>query len=393
MRDLAPASDLAPRPFGYFVHHQGRGHAERCGAVLRALHARAPERELRVFCARDDIFEHLPPTARITRIPSLFEPEGPVPPGMDAVPTPDTVHCAPLGWPGIRRAMAAMARWFDEADPALMISDVSAEVAQLSRLCSVPHVKVLQHGDRGDPGHRAAYDGAAGILAPFDRALAQPDWGKGMLARTFFAGGLGVDPDLPGRDLARARLGIAPAERVALVVSGGGGDGMSEAPLGVAARTFPEIRWITVGEVRRDWHATLPGNLEHAGWVGDMGDRIAAADLVVASTGNTTTARILAAGRPWIAVPEWRYFDEQVEKARALARAGAALHLDRLPASAHRWREAVERATALHDPERQRRLVRRDAAAATARWLEGLSRRLWGLEPTPEETTEDLSDA
>jgi len=391
MRDLAP--DPAPRPIGYFVHHQGRGHAERCAAVVRALHETGTGRSVRIFSARDDIFPDLPPGTRVTRIPSLFEPEGPTPPGMDGVTTPETVHCAPLGWPGIRRAMATMTRWFATADPALMISDVSAEVAQLARLCSVPHVKVLQHGDRGDPGHRAAYDGAAGLLAPFDRALAQPDWSAEMVAKTFFAGGLGVDLDLPTRAAARARLGIAPSERVALVISGGGGDGVSEAPLGVAARTFPDIRWITVGAVRRDWHATLPSNLEHAGWVGDMADRIAAADLVVASTGNTTAAQVLAAGRPWIAVPEWRYFDEQVEKARALARAGAALHLDHLPSSAHRWREAVEGAVARHDPDRQRKLVRRDAAPATALWLEGLARRLWERAPHPQTTTEDLSDA
>lgn len=391
MRDLAPEAD--PRPFGYFVHHQGRGHAERCAAIVRALHATGAGRKVRIFCARDDIFPELPPGTGVTRIPSLFEPEGPVPPGLEGLSTPETVHCAPVGWPGIRRAMATMTRWFATADPALMISDVSAEVAQLARLCSVPHVKVLQHGDRGDPGHRAAYDGAAGLLAPFDRALAQPGWSAGMVAKSFFAGGLGVDLDLPGRAEARARLGLPPAGRVALVVSGGGGDGVSEAPLGVAARTFPDIRWITVGAVRRDWHATLPGNLDHAGWVGDMADRIAAADLVVASTGNTTTARILAAGRPWIAVPEWRYFDEQVEKARALARAGVALHLPHLPSSAHRWREAVEIALARHDPARQRALVRRDAAPATARWLDGLAGRLWGQAPVPDQTTEDLSDA
>ncbi|MEF3088056.1 hypothetical protein VLL29_20690, partial [Bacillus altitudinis] len=86
------------------------------------------------------------------------------------------LHCAPLGWPGIRKAMAILADWFDRADPALMICDVSAEVAQFARLCSVPHVKILQHGDRSDPGHKAAYQGAAGLLAPFAPELAQPDW-------------------------------------------------------------------------------------------------------------------------------------------------------------------------------------------------------------------------
>ncbi len=140
------------RPFGYFVHHQGRGHAERCAAIANAL---PPTRPMTIFCARDDIFPALPPQVDIVRLPSLFEATGDEATTMDWVPTPQTLHCAPLGWPGIRRAMAMLAGWFDSADPALMICDVSAEIAQLSRICSVPHVKVLQHGDRGDAGHRA----------------------------------------------------------------------------------------------------------------------------------------------------------------------------------------------------------------------------------------------
>ena len=182
---------------------------------------------------------------------------------MDHVPTPATLHCAPLGWPGIRSAMATVAAWFDAADPALIVCDVSAEIAQLARICSVPHVKVLQHGDRTDPGHRAAYDGAAGLLAPFDVALAQPDWDASMRARTCFAGGLGVATDLPDREAARGRLGLPRDAHVVVAISGGGGSGFQAAPFGVAARAMPATRWITIGHVARDWHATEPGNLAH----------------------------------------------------------------------------------------------------------------------------------
>ncbi|GGA96372.1 glycosyltransferase [Allosediminivita pacifica] len=386
MRDLAPD----PRPFGYFVHHQGRGHAERCAALVNAL----PEgRPVRIFCARTDIFPPLRPGVQITRIPSLFEPTGDEPTGMAGVPTPDTLHCAPLGWPSIREATATITRFFAEEDPELMICDVSAEIAQLSRICSVPHVKVLQHGDRTDPGHRAAYDGAAGLLAPFHRDLAQPDWGA-FAPRIHHAPGLGVATALPCRGVARARLGLDPAARIALVVSGGGGSGTHEAPLGVAARSFPDMQWITIGDVERDWHATPPANLDHRGWVDNAGDYIAAADLIVSSAGNTTCAQVLAAGTPWIVVPEWRYFDEQAEKARALDRAGAAVVLNALPASAHRWHEAVSRARTLHDPTRQQALAGGPRAAATAaRWLETLADTLWRSAPATLKTRKDPQDA
>ena len=178
------------RPIGYFVHHQGRGHAERCAAIA---HAMPSSRPLTIFCARDDIFTALPANADVVTIPSLFEPTGHEAASMDWVSTPATLHCAPLGWPGIRSAMGQITSWFQVADPALMICDVSAEIAQLARICSVPHVKILQHGDRSDPGHRAAYDGAAGLLAPFHYDLAQPEWDDAMRSKTFFAGGLGVD--------------------------------------------------------------------------------------------------------------------------------------------------------------------------------------------------------
>ena len=370
------------RPVGYFVHHQGRGHAERCAAIVNALPAARP---VTVFCARDDIFPTLRPNVRICRIPSLFERRGDEAGAMDHIPTPDTMHCAPLGWPGIRKAMAILAGWFDRADPALMICDVSAELAQLARLCSVPHVTILQHGDRGDPGHMAAYRGAAGLIAPFAAALAQDDWPGWMRDKTHWAPGIGIDARMPGRDAARQRLGLDPDRRLAVVVSGAGGNGFAQAPLGVAARTFPETQFLTIGDIGRDWHATEPANLIHHGWVDNAPDFIAAADLVIASTGNTTCQQILAAGKPWLAVPEWRYFDEQVRKAACLDRAGVAVMRPHLPASAQAWTAALTEVMARHDPARQAAMVTSDADRHAADWLEGLIARLWpdDARPTP----------
>ena len=135
-------------------------------------------------------------------------------------------------------------------------------------------------------------------------------------------------------------------------MSGGGGRGFAQAPIAVGARSFPHQRWITIGVVERDWHATEPGNLEHRGWVETAADHIAAADLVVASTGNTTCQQILASGRPWLAVPEWRYFDEQHRKAEALAAVGAAIVRPHLPSSPLQWRAAVEETLVAHDGAR-----------------------------------------
>ena len=369
------------RPIGWFVHHQGRGHAERTLDLLRAL---PPARPVTVFCAKASLFEEAPRQVEVIEVPSLFEPTGEEC-DMDHVPQPDTVHCAPLGWPGIREAMGRMAEWMRVCDPALIVSDVSAEVAQLARLMSVPHVVSLQHGDRTDPGHRSALDGAAGVLAPFHPSLSQPDWDAAWLRRTHFAPGLGVRVDMPSREEARARLGMRPDERFFLVVSGAGGNGFRTAPLGVGARATPDTRWTVIGATGEDWHATTTANLEFAGWVDNPADYIAAADLVIASTGNTTCAMVLSAARPWIAIPEWRYFDEQVAKAEALARAGVAHHEPHPPSSAHAWRRAIDAALDRHAPERQRACIADSAAEDAAAWLDGLATELWaaGPDPTP----------
>jgi predicted glycosyltransferase len=362
------------RAFGYFVHHQGRGHAERCAALANALPG---DRPLTIFCARDDIFPPLPASAVIIVIPSLFEKRGDEAAAMDHVPTPATLHCAPLGWPSIRRAMAAIVAWFDTADPALMICDVSAEVAQLSRICSVPHVKVLQHGDRSDAGHQAAYDGAVGLLAPFHADLAQSEWSPALKAKTCFAGGLGVDRFAIDREAARKRINVAKGEELILVMAGGGGSGFGQAPLSLGARSRSAARWITIGPVERDWHATEPSNIEHRGWVDNAADYIAAADLVISSTGNTTCQQILDAARPWLAIPEWRYFDEQHRKASALAAIGAACVLPHLPSSAGAWDTALSQTYARHQPALQAALIEEASAEKASLWLESLAARCW----------------
>ncbi|MEN3748387.1 glycosyltransferase [Sphingomonas sp. HF-S3] len=355
-------------PLGYFVHHQGRGHAERAAAIANAV---AESRPVVLFCARDDIFPPLAETVSVRKIPSLFEATGHEDTGLSEVRTPPTLHCAPLGWPGITHAVATIAQWFDTERPGLFVTDVSAELAQLARIASVPCVTVLQHGDRSDIGHMAAYESALGILAPYAATLeqpARPDW---MLAKTFYAPGVGIAVDPPARDDARKRLQLPLDREIIVVIAGGGGSGTPGTPLTLGARAEPETLWITIGAVEHEWHATAPGNLQHLGWVDVPELYIAAADRIVSSAGNTTVHMIAAIGRPWIVVPEWRYFDEQVWKARMLDRAGAAAMLDHWPSHAEAWLAAWKRAAVL-ESGLQHGLVDRSAATKAAAWLNGL---------------------
>lgn len=361
-------------PVGYFVHHQGRGHAERAAAIANAL---APQRDIRLFCARTDIFPTLHDRVEITEIPSLFEqPEGVADPQIDAQ-LPDTLHCAPLGWPTISRAIATITGWFAEENPALFVTDVSAELGQLARMASVPHVAVLQHGERGDPGHTASYRGAVGLLAPYARALEQTDRPGWMRDKTIYAPGVGIDCSrLSDKASARARLGLGETAELVVVVGGGGGTGLPSAPLTLGARAEPETQWVTLGKIQTEWHETAPPNLRHLGWVNNPEDWISAADRLVSSCGNTTVHMIAAAGKPWVVVPEWRYFAEQLCKAEALDAAGVAAMARQWPASAADW-QRVWNAASLIEPERQRALVGKNAAQDAAKEIEALIERIW----------------
>ncbi|MGA1798398.1 glycosyltransferase [Sphingomonas sp. 4RDLI-65] len=363
------------RPIGYFVHHQGRGHAERAAAIVNALPA---DRPVTLFSARADIFPPLAPHVAVQTIPSLFEATGDAPPALANARTPATMHCAPLGWHSITHAVATIATWFDSAQPALFVTDVSAELAQLARIASIPCVSVLQHGDRSDAGHMAAYESALGILAPYAPSLEQPGRPDWMLAKTHYAPGVGVEVASTSRHDARLALGLPIDGEIVVVVAGGGGTGTPATPLTLGARAEPNVLWLTIGAVEQEWHATAPGNLRHLGWVDTPALYIAAADRIVSSAGNTTVHMIAAIGRPWIVVPEWRYFDEQLWKARMLDRAGAAIMLDHWPSHAGAWTQAWTRAAAI-DLARQQALFDTNAAADVASWLSTLADDAWAL--------------
>lgn len=360
------------RPIGYFVHHQGRGHAERAAAIVNAL----PARPVTLFCARDDIFPALGSHVTIRKIPSLFEAPADAAPALANARTPATLHCAPLGWGSITHAIATIAQWFDTARPALFVTDVSAELAQLARIASVPCVSVLQHGDRDDAGHKAAYESAIGILAPYAPVLEQPGRPDWMTAKTHYAPGVGIDATPRDRAAARIALALPLDAEIVVVVAGGGGTGTPGTPLTLGARAEPDTLWLTIGAVEREWHATAPGNLHHLGWVDCPETYIAAADRIVSSAGNTTVHMIAAAGRPWIVVPEWRYFDEQLWKARMLGAAGAAVMLDHWPAHGAAWGEAWAKAGAL-ELACQHALVDPHAAAGAAAWLNAQADTAW----------------
>ena len=360
------------RGISFFVHHQGRGHAARC----RAIAERLDDRPVTMLTADPALFGGWRRPHEVVALPNMIgAPQATA--ALEEYATPSVLHCVPLGVDAMRRHMGLIARHLMDADPALLVVDVSSEIALLARILSVPAVSIRMHGNRNDIGHLGAYDASAAMLAPFSESIEQEDYPDWARAKTHYTGGLCTTTDpVPTREAAREALGVAPNRELIVVLTGGGGSGTPWAALTVGARAAPDARWVALGPVHREGHETEFPNLEHRGWVPNVTEWLAAADLVIASAGDNTVHEIARVGRPLLCVPEWRYFDEQVRKAGALARVGAAHALDLWPGDLGGWREALD-ATRAIDVDRQRALHDEAAAQSAATFLMQLADRLW----------------
>ncbi|MGU3663522.1 glycosyltransferase [Methylobacterium sp. A49B] len=371
------------KPIAFFVHHQGRGHANRTMAVAAEF---ARDRTVSVLTADPRLFDGFGRDIEIVALPNMIGAAVPTA-RLYAEPTPQVMHCVPLGLDAMRRTMRAILDHLDERGIGLFVVDVSAEIALLARIASVPAVQIRMHGDRSDIGHVGAYEACVGMLAPFDERLEQDEYPASLRAKTFYSGGLCTSVDrVPERADARAKLGLDPQREIVVAVTGGGGSGTPYAPLTVAARAEPDALWLTLGPTHREGHETDFSNLRELGWVPSVTNYLAAADIVIASAGDNTVHEVARVGGRLIVMPEWRYFAEQTRKAEALVRLSAAVQAPIWPGDLQGWRDLLARARAL-DVTALRGLYAPDAAARAAGWLEGLTDTLWDLGPAEVEPT------
>ena len=339
------------RPIGYYVHHHGDGHRQRALCIA----AQAPDRFVLMGTGLRD---------RTEGLASLDleddRPTGEM--GFDgndrADDRPTALHYAPIDHEGLRRRVARVADWIATARPALMVVDVSVEIAMLARLAATPTVYVRQQGLRTDAPHLDAFRGARALLCPFAAPLEDPGTAAWVRDKTVYCPGL--TPPSP----TRAVWGDG-----VLIVSGQGGAAADGDRIAALARAYPGRRWRVAGPMTEP--ADPPPNLKALGWCPAIAEEIGSAGLVVGGGGNGLVSAVLAAGRPFLCLPEPRPFDEQRIAARRLAAVGAAVTHDGWPPIAA-WAGLMEAADRI-DPDTQRALSDPDGPGRTARRLIALA--------------------
>lgn len=336
------------RPIGYYVHHHGDGHRQRAIQIA----SRAPDR----FVLLGTGLEARSGGLRCVDLAD-DRPEGRQAfDGADGTDDrPQALHYAPIDHEGVRSRAAGIAGWIASARPALMVVDVSAEVAMLARLTSTPTVYVRLTGRRDDPAHLDAFRGATALMCPFSAPLddpGTPDWIRG---KTHYAAGL--TPEVPRREV---------REDVVLVVIGRGGAVGDGERIAETARAHPELRWRVAGPVSPV--ADPPANLTLLGWTDAAPEEIARAGVVVGGAGNGLVNAVLAGDRPFICLPEPRPYDEQLMTGRRLEALGAAVVVEGGWPLACAWSDLLSRARDL-DLDARRSLSDAEGPAATTRWL------------------------
>lgn len=336
------------RPIGYYVHHHGAGHLARARAVASAADGRIVLLGTGIGAIGIEL-----PDDRL--LPGAFD-------GMDgSACRPEALHYAPLDHAAIRSRVATISGWIEASRPALMVVDVSVEVAMLARLASVPVAYVRLNGDRNDAAHLDAFRGAVGLLAPFHEDLDAPSTPRWVRDKSRYLPGITAAPSSRTDDTIRTLL----------VVIGRGGQPGDGNVIAKAAAHCPEWRWRVMGPCSAPRH--LPANLDILGWVHDPDREIMDAAVVIGAAGDGLVNSILAADRPFICLPESRPYGEQEATAGRMGEAGAAVIISSWP-ELQQWPVLIDQALALH-PEARRKLHDPEGAHAAAQWLRQMADR------------------
>lgn len=333
---------MSHRPVAFYIHHQGAGHVTRAAALARSLGRPS------VGISSSDVIDSIGKEAftRFYSLPLDYDPSASAPEAHDSS-APDCFHYAPVPSRWLLERTAELVSILKRENPLLLIVDVSVEVTLLARLCGIPTIVVRQHGRRTDNAHRAAYDSAEMLLAPFPKAMEDPITPASVKEKSIYFPSLSKHAvaSKPSPENIRSTFGIQPSTTVGVIVLGRGGRTHTLDQFITLATWFGEIQWYLLGVVKSGSELPIPDNLHVTGWTKSTIEYFAIADFVVGSAGNNSVMEVAEFAVPYIVVPENRPFEEQVRKAEVLTHLGLAHVLSSYAAPQAEWSTAIDFAT------------------------------------------------
>lgn len=244
--------------------------------------------------------------------------------------------------PSLWQSMMGLRKLFNEQQPKLVVGTggyASAPACLFAISRGVP-VAIQEQNSHAGLTQRTVSRWARQVHLGFPEA--RKDLKPGRHTEIFELGNPIRPPAAIERSAARAAFGLKPDTTVVLVTGGSQGSrAINEAVLqaiianaqdGTHAPSNVELLWATgpshIDDVRQRLPAAAREWVRLHGYISNMPDAMAAADIAVSRAGAMATAELLAWGIPMILIPlPTAAADHQTHNAKALEAAGAAVML------------------------------------------------------------------
>ncbi|EJF89017.1 hypothetical protein [Bartonella tamiae] len=299
---------------GIYVHHHGEGHLSRAMKIARS----APHHFTLLGTGLNGKTE----TLKTIDLPDDKQTN------HETVISHPALHYTPLYHEGIRERNHLITKWMKEVQPALMLIDISVEIAMLSCLNATPFIYTRLSGNRTDVAHNFIFKAAQRVLCPFHPLLESPQTPKWLREKSDYFSSL------------TSKIKSYPSDdKRILLVLGKGGHNIKSDLLFLMAQELSDWTIDVIGPFQNQ--ITLPKNINIHGWVNNVHSFMARATIVAGACGDGLLSDVMAMNKLFIALPQKRPFDEQVEKARLLHKNSFAVSYEKWPSS---WRKAIKKA-------------------------------------------------
>lgn len=313
---------------GYYAHHHGSGHCRQIDKLATLLPIEARQ-QLTVFTS-------LAPEAytfasineqQIVRLYAEDERPDDVLKGRAGEHwQPASLHYSPVGNADIQKRSHQILSTIVQRKIDLMIIDVSAEVAMLCRVASIPYLYVRLPGLRDDTPHLDAFAGALALLAPYPQILESDLTFSWVCQKTLYLDFINpANKDTPSyEDFVKTLTALINSDEtlaalssptsIITVIKGYGGHKAIDAKLPELRRLLPNAFIISLGPI----DDTMRCHVDIATQVNDVTPFIHHSDYLLMACGLNAVAQAYHYATSLVVLPDERPHQEQEIMAQAL---------------------------------------------------------------------------